>query len=42
MYMSKFNLQILLKVVVAVIKAVVEVLSGDYNEVESINENGHA
>lgn len=41
--MSKFNLQILLKVVIAVIKAVVEVLSGDFEEdVEPNNVNGHA
>lgn len=39
--MSKFNLQILLKVVIAVIKAVVEVLSGDFNE-DDLNVEGHA
>lgn len=40
--MSKFNLQILLKVVIAVIKAVVEVLSGDTEIDETLNTSGHA
>lgn len=40
--MSKFNLQILLKIVVAVIKAVVEVLSGDVEIDDNLNTSGHA
>lgn len=41
--MSKFNLQILLKVVIAVIKAVVEVLSNSDNiDVDDLNAEGHA
>lgn len=41
--MSKFNLQILLKIIMGIIRVVVDVLSGDDNEyVDDINSEGHA
>lgn len=40
--MSKLNLQILLKVIVAVIKAIVEVLSGESDIDDNLNFSGHA
>lgn len=40
--MSKFNLRILLAIVVGIIQVVVKVLSGDVpdNDLEDINSNG--
>lgn len=41
--MSKFNLKILLAIVVGIIQVVVKVLSGDIDiDVEQLNSNGHA
>lgn len=42
--MSKFNLKILLAIVVGIIQVVVKVLSGDIdiNDVDELNTNGHA
>jgi len=40
--MSKFNIELLLKIVSAVIKAVIGVLFGVQDDVESENLNGHA
>lgn len=39
--MSKINLQILLKVVIAIIKAIIEVLSGD-SDIDDNLTVGHA
>lgn len=39
--MSKINIQILLKIVVAIIKAIIEVLTGD-NDIDDNLTVGHA
>lgn len=42
--MSKFNLKILLAIIVGIIQVVVKALSGDIDidDVEQLNSNGHA
>lgn len=41
--MSKFNLKLLLAIIVGVIKVVVDVLSGNYSEdIENLDTNGGA
>lgn len=40
--MSKFNLQILLKIIMGIIRVVVDVLSGNDSEYTDLNTEGHA